>query len=237
MFDEPAIYDALVQYITPRSNLHAVSKALNNIYRCSLLLTLYRLKEYNGILSLPAHKSTIHMKTKSIIRKGWFAIDISHFLCFERVVYTEEYLIYSDAFAKMKPSILPCVEQIYIDCHWVGYLTARFTSEHGWVMNPIYPKNQLKKNVPFDPQVYERELEVYLMDWPNLKEVHLFKPWRDSFSIWLYSLTKRIVSNMKANMANPHHLNMIEVYNNSTARSECERVRDSLQFIEHCRCG
>lgn len=234
--DQPAIHDVLADYIGPKHNLHTVNASLRNIYGSPFFQTQGRHKGYEGFVVLPAHMSTIKNKLTSLIARECFAIDISCFHCFEQIVYSEENRLQSAGmFTTVKPSILPCVQRIYIDCHWLGYVVTTYTTGGNWIINPIYEKREtecLRRNTPFDFDAYEAELNLYLTGWSNLKEVHLFKPYRDDpFLRCLYARTKRIVDGVKARSANPHHLKIEEVCNEGL--NEIESIENSFLFLKN----
>lgn len=231
-FDQPSIHDALVQYISPKDNLHAVCKCLHELYRSCLFFLKVR-KGYSGFISFPAHKSTIGSKLRSLITQESFVIDLSCLSCFEQIVYAKESRLETqDMFAKMKQSIQACTQQIYIDCHWVGYIATTPAKNGEWIVNPLYQKDSLRTNVAFDFDLYEQELNLYLTDWPNLKELHLFQPYRrNMFLQCLYARTKCVIDRLKVRLANPHHLKIIEVSNEGLDEIEC--IENSLRFLRN----
>ena len=138
-------------------------------------------------------------------------------------------------FATIKPFILPCVEKIYIDCHWLGYIVTTPTVDDKWMVKPMYGKcegKSLSEKTPFDFEAYEEELSFYLTGWSNLKEVHLFKPFRnDPFQNFLYARTKCIVDGLKASVANCHHIKVQEICNDGLG--ELESIKRSLLFLRN----
>ena len=162
-----------------------------------------------------------------------FAIDISCLHCLERAVYSEEMCSQTNAtFENLKPSMLACVREIYLDCHWPGYLVATPTAKSDdWILNPVYQNGQ-QKNTPFDFNAYERELNIYLTDWPNLKKIHLFQPFRNNlFLKCLYARTKCLVDKIKEGLPNPHHLTIVEIGNDDLSEIEC--IENSLLFLRN----
>lgn len=232
MLDQPGIHDALVEYIGPKHNLHLVSASLFKIYGSPFYRTQHCHKSYEGFVVFPAHMSTIRNKVTSLIEQECFGIDISCFDCFEQIVYTEESRSRSaDIFTTLKAFILPCVERIYIDCHWLGYIVTTPTADGNWILNPMYEKCDLRRNTQFDFEAYGEELDLYLTSWPNLKEVHLFKPFRDHlFLKCLYAHTKRIVDGFKTRLVNPHHLSIVEKKCNGGV---IESIEESLLFLRN----
>lgn len=231
--DQVAVHDVLVQYISPRHNLHAVCKSFYQLYASSFFRNQSHYKGYSGFVNLPTHINTFGGKLTSLIRQESFAIDISCFDCFDRIVYSrEDCLQTQDKFVKIKRWILACVQRIYIDCHWVGYVATTQAENGDWIINPIYQKKCLRRNVPFDFDVYEQELNLYLVDWSNLKEVHLFKPCtNNNFLMCLYARTKSVLDKVKARMANPHHLTIVEIGNEGLSTIEC--IENSLLFLKN----
>lgn len=228
--DEPAIHDVLAEYIGPKHNLDTVNKTLREIYGSAFFRKQSRHKAYKGFLLFPTHKSKFRNKVKSLIEQEGFAIQLSCLDCFEKIVYTDEDRFQSNRmFASVKRFILPCVEKIYIDCHWLGYVVTTPTADGNWVINPMFEKREKEKWV-FSFEAYEEELNLYLTGWSNLKEVHLFRPYKnDPFLKCLYARTKRIVDGLKAKAANPHHLKVEETC--SSGMSEIESIENSLLFL------
>lgn len=235
--DQPAIHDVLVEYITPKHNLHIVNANLLEIYGSSFFRSQRHKRSFEGFVIFPAHMSTIGRKVTSLIEQECFAIDLSCLNCFDQIVYSGDRLSQSiqsnGVFATIKPFILPCVQKIYIDCHWLGYIVATLTADNKWIVKPMYDQHDdQRENTPFDFEAYEEELGFYLTDWLNLKEVHLFKPFRDDlFQNCLYAHTKRIVDGLKANMTNSHHLKIQEICNDGL--SEIEGIKKSLLFLKN----
>lgn len=232
--DQPAIHDVLADYIGPKHNLHIVNANLRNIYGSPFFQTQGRHKGHEGYVVLPSHVSKFSNKVTSLIAQECFAIDMSRLDCFERVVYSEEDRSRSAGmFTAVKPSILPCVERIYIDCHWLGYIVTTHTADGNWTINPMYEKWECPRiDALFDFEAYDAELNLYLTGWSNLKEVHLFKPYRnDLFLKCLYARTKRIVDEVKARSANPHHLKIEEICNEGL--NEIESIENSFLFLKN----
>ena len=233
-FDLPAIHDALQNYIGPKHNLHAVCKSLMELYDSSFFRIQTRYNGYSGFVRLPAHKTNLRNKVTSIMKQENFAIDISCLRCLERAVYSDEDMRSQTnaTFEILKRSMLACVCEIYLDCHWAGYLVATPTAKsRDWILSPVY-RNEQQKSTPFDFNAYERELNIYLTDWPNLKKIYLFQPYKNNlFLKCLYARTRSIVDKIKKGRPNPHHLTIVEI--GSDGLSEIECIENSLLFMRN----
>ena len=173
-----------------------------------------------------------------ILRKGVFLVDLAEMSCFYEVVYGEEPDRRASAarFKALMPDIAACVETIFIDCHWIGYVSVSTRPDGSWSVKPAYRADT--SDAPFDFCAFQNELSGYLKGWVNLKTVFLLAPLRDSnerstFSAVLYEETKRAVASMKRELENPHHLEVIEVLNGDQDVHEYTRM--ALAFYENAR--
>ena len=173
-----------------------------------------------------------------ILKKGVFLVDLAEMSCFYEVVYGEEPDRRAGAaqFKALKPGIAACVETIFIDCHWIGYVSVATRPDGSWSVKPLYKTDT--GDAPFDFCAFQNELSRYLKGWVNLKTVFLLAPLRDStehaaFSALLYEETKRAVASMRRELENPHHLEVIEVLNGD--QDIHEYTQRALAFYENAR--
>lgn len=227
-FENPEVHDALQQYISPKHNLHAVCTGFRKLYTT---FDLSGVRCYKGYITLPEYSSDVlQRKLASLVQKEAFAINLSELTCFRRIVYNSSSSKTDLEFAQAKESMSACVEQIYIDCHWVGYVHVRHKDR--WIVNPIYRKEHLSSETPFDFDVYKQELLLYLAGWANLKEVCLFGPFaKRPFLKCLFKYTWQAVQELREALPNPHHLKVMKVDN--VGLKEIDGIANLLQFLKN----
>ena len=189
-------------------------------------------------VTLPSHATKLDGVVLGILRKGIFLVDLAEMSCFYEVVYGEEPDRRASAarFKALMPGIAACVETIFIDCHWIGYVNVSTRPDGSWNVKPAYRADTC--DAPFDFRAFQNELYGYLKGWVNLKTIFLLAPLRDSteratFSAVLYEETKRAVESMKRELENPHHLEVIQVLN--VYQDVHEYTRRALAFYENAR--
>lgn len=240
MFGHIGVRDALQPYLGSKHALRCVCSELHAAYS-GRDQTLFALKDppYRAyFLTLPTHPQRLDGVILGMMRKGVFLIELSDVSCFYEVVYGAEQdrLESVERFFTLKSHIAACVETIYIDCHWIGYVNATTRPDGLWSLKPMYTDGT--GDAAFDFRAFNNELSVYLQGWTNLKEVILFAPLvkqtkRATFMSFLYAETKRVVTDMKKVLDNPHHVKVIEVLNEGL--EEIEYTRRALAFHENAR--
>ena len=78
-----------------------------------------------AFVTLPSHRMKLDGVVAGILRKGVFLVDLAEMSCFYEVVYGEEPDRRASAarFKALMPDIAACVETIFIDCHWISYVS------------------------------------------------------------------------------------------------------------------
>lgn len=236
MFNHPAVRDALQSYLCSRHALRYASSELYAAYNAPPITLSIPHKVH--FITLPCHFTKLDGVISGILRKGVFLVDLAEMNCFYEVVYGEEpdRLAGKARFEALRPGIAACVETIFIDCHWIGYVSVSTCCDGSWSVKPSYGADT--GDAPFDFCAFQNELSRYLKGWVNLKTVFLLAPRRDStergtFSALLYGEAKRAVAGMKRELDNPHHLKVIEVRNGDLDIQEY--TRKALAFRENAR--
>lgn len=186
-------------------------------------------------ITLPTNEKRFDGVILGIMRKGRFLLDLADVQCFYEVVYGVEHPRRDTAerFAMLKPFFAACVETVYIDCHWIGYVTVTTSSDGSWKLMPMYG-NGLCRSRPFDFGTFRKEIRVHLEGWTNLKRVVLFAPRpKRAFLSALYAETKRVVTDFKDTLPNPHHVRVVEVLNDGV--DGIEYTQKALAFYENAR--
>lgn len=186
-------------------------------------------------ITLPTHPKKLDAVILGILRKGLFLLEISEMSCFYEVVYgvEQDRRDTAERFLTLKPHIAACVQTVYIDCHWIGYVAVTTRPDGLWKVKPVYKADDTG-DAPFDFCAFRKEVHLYLEGWTNLKHIVLLKPEANqTFLSVLYAETKRVVTDFKKTLHNPHHVRVSEVLNDGV--TGIDYTRRALAFYENAR--
>ena len=165
MFEHLALRDALQPYLGKKHALRGTCSELRCAY-CGPSPMILKLKDpcYRAyFITLPTHPKKLDAVILGIMRKGLFLLEISEMSCFYEVVYGVEQDRRDTAkrLLTLKPHIAACVQTIYIDCHWIGYVAVTTRPDGLWKVKPVYKADDTD-DAPFDFCAFRKEVHVHL---------------------------------------------------------------------------
>lgn len=235
MFGHLGLRDPLLPYLGSQHALRCTSSELRAAYDYGGLFT--RLQGAGSeFITLPSNLNRLDAVLAGIMRKGLFLMELADLRCFYEVVYgaEEDRRAAAARFQTLQPHVAACVETVFIDCHWIGYVSASRRDDDLWMVSSTYGNDVTC--APFDRRAFRDEICAHLRGWTNLQQIVLYAPRQTATSTFLsvvYEETKRAVATIKLELDNPHHVKIIEVRNDGIG--DTEYARRSIAFFENAR--